>query len=197
MILTACASGDDPGFKIGEIDLSEKSLDITCGGQELEFPFLPDVLLNDGWTLSDELTYQSSYDKEHDIAGESVYLNDKYPGSYCSVSAYNKQGSSFHPGSQYVLNDAGIYYIQIYADKGGPAPDFAINGMNVFSSDVNDIYSLLQNTDVSGSVISSSDEVTTYNFFYGLDSGSVEMSISDGENSTGLAVYIRTNDQDE
>ena len=125
---------------------SEDVKTFTFEGEEYTFPFDYDVLVEQGWTITDE-TYELFQDEERN-AGFLTLESGRYPGVEMNIRVYDNFNSNSALGGVEELVEEfatnGIWGIELYPvdDETEVAnyPDFSIQGVT-FGSPAEDIVS--------------------------------------------------------
>lgn len=123
---------------------SEEVKTFTFEGEEYTFPFAYDVLVEQGWTITDE-TYELFQDEERN-AGFLTLESGQYPGVEMNISIWDDLNpNSALGGVEELVNEFetnGIWGIEIYPvdDETEVAnyPEFSIQGVT-FGSSAEDI----------------------------------------------------------
>lgn len=165
-------------LSVGDIDFTVKSMTFEYNNTALTLPFLPELLADDGWVLSESLTYRNEENKQNDEAEVAIYMNSNYTESSCSVSSYNVSSVSGVAGSQRALQNYGVYGFTMHIDKESEKkPNINICGVLLFESDSQAMYNAIMGSKIDESSISQNGDISTYFFGYRFDGGFVELSI--------------------
>lgn len=158
-------------------DFSETGLTVSYNGNEIIFPFELDLLVSDGWELSDR-TYGSEQDKLNDYTDAAIYTNSQYGNSELVVSSYKVSGQSGVAGRQDVLREHGVYTMSLHVDSDLETyPSLTICNLDIFSATEEEIMSafgMSNYIDTSSYVI---DGVSYYSYIYDLGSYLVELNL--------------------
>lgn len=181
-----------PELSIGDIDFTVKSMIFEYNKTALMMPFSLELLADDGWILSESLTYRNDENKQNDEAEVAIYMNSDYTESSCSVSSYNVSSVSGVSGSQRALQNYGVYSFTMHIDKESEKkPDINICGVSLFESDAQVMYNAIMDSKIDESSISQNGDISTYFFGYRFDEGFVELNITyDSNVPVGFSVKL-------
>lgn len=185
-------NGFSPELSIGDIDFSEKNMTITYDDSVLTMPLQVDIIANNGWRLSDDLTYGVDADPEDDLSDAAVYTHADYAGSSCIVSSCSVPDMTRVSGSQRALKSYGIYSITMHVDADSPEkPDIMLCGESLFETDSSVMYNALMDTGFDMSSITRDGTVSTHFFGYDFDDSFVELSITYSEDTAvGFSIKL-------
>lgn len=157
---------------------SEMGLKVEYNDNELLFPFNVNILVNDGWQLSNR-TYSSDINKLNDYTDAAIYTSNKYGNSELVLSGYKISGQSGVAGRQDILSEYGAYAMSLWYDVNSEiCPNLKICGVDVFNANESELINVLN---ISNTIRSSNYtimNVTTYSYVYDFGSYLVELKVA-------------------